>query len=67
MTEDDWRWHAYDTVSLDLKFSMIEIETHLYCLLHSASHRSRDLIGLEIKIVFITCVEKLVSLHLLSH
>lgn len=49
MTEDDWRWHMYDTVSSS---SVAHIATSdILC-------RLKDLTGLEIRMPFTTCAER---------
>jgi hypothetical protein len=50
MTEDDWRWHMYDTVRTIVLLCVLPI--HIY-------YRLKGLTGLVIKTPFTTCAEKL--------
>ena len=49
MTEDDWRWHMYDTVSIG-RVALLAFISHPY--------RSRVPTGLVTRMRFITCVVK---------
>jgi hypothetical protein len=56
MTEDDWRWHMYDTVRLLLPFFLMFL-TVLFV-------RLKDQTGSVIKTQSIICAEKLPTLLL---
>jgi hypothetical protein len=49
MTEDDWRWHMYDTVRHS--FAFLYISEDSVC-------RLKDQIGSATKMLFIICAEK---------
>ena len=51
MTEDDWRWHMYDTVSVPGK--------HAFAGATHTTYRSRVQIGSAIRMLSTTCVVRL--------
>ena len=57
MTEDDWRWHMYDTVRLSCFLPTLYISKDSVC-------RLKDRIGSGTKTQSITCVEKPPTLSL---